>query len=177
MFINQPRMEDSEFCPPGHPSCMADAPSSKSQITTSSIRNNTINAYQPSSNALLPGQIGWHNCIGAIIVSTLLLIALGMWLAVAQWPRRHLWCWCANRKARKEKTTPKIPGSGKMEGPVGEEMWLEGKGGSISPNPQYVSPVQTAGPMELGYMADWEREVANAHHDEEVGPSYFRQFQ
>jgi hypothetical protein len=162
MFIILRRMQESEFCPHGHPSCIlvADAPS-KDTITTSSIRNNTLNVYQPSNNATRAGQFGWNNCIGAIIVSILLLIALGLWLAYAAWPRKNLWCWCVKRG--KEKTTPKIAETERM-GVTGEEMWLEGKDASMSPGLQYMSPVQTAGPMELGL-------IGRDEHNDEVGRS------
>lgn len=46
-----------------------------------------------------------------------------------------------------------------------KELWEVKEDGAMTPDFRLQSPLQTAGPMELGYLADWERETNSGTDD------------
>lgn len=87
MFI--PRSENDEDCPPGHVTCTT------SIVVNSDNGPDVTNPNDPSDTSTVPSNSylqrpGAHRYIGIGMVVVMALVAFGLWMYYARYPRRHL---------------------------------------------------------------------------------------
>jgi hypothetical protein len=85
MFI--PRGESDEDCPPGHVSCTISIVGNSDSSSGLMNPDDTTTTIPPDSYLRRPGA---HRYIGIAMVVALALVAIGLWMYYARYPRRHL---------------------------------------------------------------------------------------